>query len=137
VFDYYLELRVRFQLLLIYPTGGVGTENVIAITSHAQTESEPIPKHCVSGKGNVHYSVYQFQAIITALIQPPFRPSIHIHASTHRCFVSVNRIAELKCCTHTPHSTYKGVSKSSRLSSVALQQMAAQGCARSYSDLKS
>jgi hypothetical protein len=51
-------------------------------------------------------TLYQLQAIISALIQPPFRSSIHIHSSTHRCFVSVNRIAELKCCTHTPHSSY-------------------------------
>jgi hypothetical protein len=33
--------------------------------------------------------------------------------------------------------TYKGVSKSFRIISVAREQMAAQGCASSYSDLQS
>jgi hypothetical protein len=51
------------------------------------------------------------------------------------CIVSVKKV-QYKLL-HLFSHTYVAVSKSSRISSAARQQMAAQGCARSYSDLQS
>jgi hypothetical protein len=52
-------------------------------------------------------------------------------------FVSYKHLILLLVIIDHKTSIYKGVSKSFRISSVARQQMAAQGYARNYSDLQS